>query len=87
MNMFIIQAIEDVSAIFPESHQPACTKQLQLLAYGTLLHAQLFTDGIHTPFPSFQEKKDLQTGRITKNFEEISNVDNFFLQRHHYVLH
>jgi len=87
MDMFIIKAVNDVSSIFSKPHQAPCPKQFQLLAYGTLLHTQLFTDGVYPTLPSFQEKKDLQAGRISKNFEEISNIDNFFFQRHHYVLH
>lgn len=87
VDVFVIEPVEHVASVLSETDQATGPQQFQLLADGGLLHAKLFTDGIDTPLPSFQEKQDFQPGWISEHLEKFGNVHNLFFQRQHMITH
>ena len=83
--MLIVQAVEHIAAVLAEPYQTTGSKQFELLTDGALLHAQFFTDCIHSPLSLLEEEEDFKAGGIAEDFEEIGNIDDFLFQGENYL--
>ena len=87
VDMFVIETVENITSVLSETHQATGPEKFELLADGTLLHVQFFTDCIDASLPLLKQKEDFQSGGISEDLKKVCDIDNFLIQRQYKFFH
>ena len=87
VDMFVIETVENITSVLSETHQATSPEKFELLADGTLLHVQFFTDCIDASLPLLKQKEDFQSGGISEDLKKVCDIDNFLIQRQYKFFH